>query len=238
MRDRMAWILSALAVAATVAAVGVGLNGMRTTPPEPANAPPGSAVTDDPLAPRIGDNNAPIRLHVAGAVRKPGVYALPSWARVTDAIKKAGGATPDADLEAINLADFVRDGEQLRVPFRGRRESLQIHRPTPEPPAVVPSEGGSRPGRYPFTRRGSAAPVSLSVRRPAPTQPAAPGPVNLNTATREELERLPGVGPTTADRILTYRIEQGPFLRPEDLMNVKGIGEVRFGRLRPYVQAP
>ncbi len=222
----MTWVLGTLAVSAVLAAIGVSVAGYRSTPP--VSAPPGTpaagARDEDPLAPRLFDKSGSVRIHVAGAVRKPGVYTLPAWARVVDAMKKAGGPTPSADLDAINLADFVRDGEQLRIPERGRAEPLSSHRPTPEPPVVALTVGGRGMGRYPFARMASAG--------------ESAGILNLNTATREDLESLPGVGRTAAERIVAYREQFGPFSRPEDLLNVPGIGEKGFERMRPLIAAP
>jgi competence protein ComEA len=226
--NRMGWIMGGLATAAVLAALGVGLNGYFNTPRADAHpAPePGAAAAEsrpgDPLAPRILDSTAPIRVHVAGAVKRPGVYQLPGWARVVDAMKKAGGATPLADLDAINLADRIRDGEQVRIPYRGRSERLRTHQPTPEPLSVPTHMGGVGNGRYPFA--GGDAEEGPATQR-----------LDLNSATREQLEALPGIGPSTADRILAYRQEHGRFLQVEDLLNVQGIGPGRFQNLRERV---
>lgn len=221
-----------LAVGGILAAVGVGLNGYQKSPrpaegPARAGVAPNAGADTDPLAPRLFDQPQPLRVHVVGAVRKPGVYSLPAWARVTDAVKKAGGPTQQADLEAINLADHLKDGEQLRIPRKGRPEALTSHRPTPEPPAVVVTAGGHRPGRYPFTVSRAAGPAT-----------AAAGPISINSATAEQLETLPGVGPSTAAKIIKYRTEFGPFQKPEDLMNVSGIGPARFEKIRPLIVVP
>lgn len=150
-RNRTTWLLGGLAVVAVLAAVTMTIIGYRTAPP-----PGGPLATkdtgedQDPNAPRIFNRNESIRIHVAGAVRRPGVYSLPAGVRVVDAVKKAGGATADADLDAINLADHLQDAEQLRVPVRGRPGALTAHKPTPEPPPVPPTAGGHGTGRYPF----------------------------------------------------------------------------------------
>lgn len=223
--------MSLLAVGGSLAAVGVGLNGYRKSPkPEGPLLPSvatAAAANDDPLAPRLFDQGQLLRIHVVGAVRKPGVYALPAWSRVHDAMKKAGGPTPQADLEGINLADRLQDGEQLRIPRLGRSEERgPAHRPTPEPPRVSVHVGGHRTGRFPF-----AAPTD---ERSADHS----GPVNLNTATAAQLETLPGVGPSTAAKIIQHRTEFGAFRKPDDLLNVSGIGPKRFERMRPLIQAP
>jgi competence protein ComEA len=235
-QNRIALVLSVLAAGSALAAAGLGLNGYRTNPAQPGQpgrplAAPLDPDDKDPLAPRLFDQSNPIRIHVAGAVKKPGVYSLPSWARVVDAMKKAGGPTAAADLDAINLADLVRDGEQLRIPARGRREHVRLHQPAPEPPVVPPGVGGRGTGRYPFAARAAAL-------RTADVAPASAGSVNLNSATREQLDSLPGVGPSTADSIVAYREQNGPYLRPEDLMNVRGIGPKKFDRLRARISAP
>lgn len=267
-------MMGALAVIATLIAVGVGLNGYRNTPARvtrvDGNAPGGSngprTGDSDPMAPRLFDQSSTIRIHVAGAVRKPGVYSLPAWARVADAMKKAGGNTKDADLDAINLADTLKDAEQVRIPFKGRREAAADHAPTPSPPAVIPDLGGHRGGRYPFTAAvppaetiyGASSSTNAPRARNSPPASEAPHgerhastpaghskrvggidpPINLNRATRDELEGLPGIGAGTAEKILAYRQEYGGFQSPEDLMNVKGIGQKRFERLRPLITAP
>jgi competence protein ComEA len=226
----MTWIMTALAGVSLLLAIAVGFNGYRNNP-RPGNSPLAinpavNAPADaDPLAPRLGlDPARSIRVHVAGAVKRPGVYTLPAWCRVTDAVKKAGGPTADADTDAINMADFLRDGEQLRLPARGRPEALTSHLPTPEPPALPPTAGGRGLGRYPFAHREASAEPDRSV--------------VLNSATREQLDTLPGVGPGTADQIIAYRQEKGPFLQPEDLLNVRGIGPARYERLRDKITAP
>jgi len=221
-------ILGILATVALFLAVTLWFNGYRNTPPPPKGAPAAASrppEDGDPLSPRLFDQSRSIRIHVAGAVKKPGVYTVPSWARVTDAVRKAGGATTNANLDAINLADFLKDGEQLRIPIRGGRERLASHLPSPEPAAPPPTIGGRGLGRHPF--------VTAAAGSAAASGGAAP--INLNTATREELEGLPGVGAVTAEKIVSYRQTNGPFLQTEDLLNVRGIGEKKFEKLQPLV---
>jgi competence protein ComEA len=143
-------------------------------------------------------------VHVAGAVRRPGVYRLPDGARVQDAVRRAGGPRRGADVNAINLAVKVTDGQQVVVP---RRTAV-----TSASPAVPP---------------GSAA-----------SGAAAPGPpINLNTATAEQLDTLDGVGPVTAAKIVAWRTQHGGFRSVEDLGQVPGIGPKRLAALRERVQA-
>jgi competence protein ComEA len=140
-------------------------------------------------------------VHVAGAVRRPGVYRLRAGARVEAAVRLAGGPTRRADLGGLNLAAKAEDGRQVLVPERVRAGAA---------PAAASAGGGG----------GSAAPAQ---------------PVNLNTATLEQLDTLPGVGPATAQKILDFRDERGGFGSVEELGEVPGIGPVRMAALREAV---
>ena len=151
-----------------------------------------------------------VGVYVNGAVERSGVYYLPEGSRVVDALQAAGGFLPSADGEGINQAAPLRDGQQLYVPFKG----------TPVPPGLQP---GPPPAAQPTGR--AAAPVPS-------------GPVNLNTAGRDELDTLPGIGPALADRIIEYRQRNGPFQRPEDIKKVSGIGDKVYENLKDRITAP
>jgi competence protein ComEA len=150
-------------------------------------------------------------VHVAGAVQKPGVYRLAGGARVADAVERAGGATRRADLGGVNLAAKLEDGRQIVVPVRVRTG------------AQAGATGGLTAGGA--TGGGGAAAAG----------PAA-APVNLNSATPEQLDTLPGVGPATVQKILEYREQHGGFGSVEELGQVSGIGEKRLAALRDQVQ--
>ena len=165
-----------------------------------------------------------VRVHVAGAVRRPGVYEVPADGRIIDAVRAAGGASSSADLDAINLAQTLRDTEQVYVPTRTRtsprtspRTAPRL-RPTTVPPAVSPAPTGS-----------TVLPSS------EPTVPATRKTVNVNQATASQLEELPGVGEVTARRIISWRQSKGPFATAEDLMKVEGIGPAKFAAMKPFV---
>lgn len=149
-----------------------------------------------------------VTIHVAGAVRRPGVYRLREGARATDAIDEAGGARPRADLGALNLAAKLEDGRQVLVPERAPRGTA----------AATAGAGSS----------GSAS-LSGAATPPAP-------PVNLNVAGLDELDQLDGVGPVTARKIIEYREAHGGFGSVEELSQVPGIGEKRMSALRDRVQ--
>lgn len=158
-----------------------------------------------------------VKVHVAGAVRNPGVYEMSSAQRVVDAVRAAGGATANADLESINLAQTIVDTEQIYVPVRPRRPAAPSRRPEPR----------LQPRR---TSTVTASPVVTVA--PGSTVPAK---VNINTATAAELDGLPGVGPSTAKQIIAHRQSKGPFSRVEDLLNVPGIGPAKLDAMRQLV---
>jgi competence protein ComEA len=158
-----------------------------------------------PSAPAIqlggagGGGPSRVVVHVAGAVRRPGVYRLAARSRVVDAVRRAGGARRRADLSALNLAAKLEDGRQVVVPLR--------------PPA------------------GAVAAVGVTATDAAPA-----APVDLNTATADQLDQLDGIGPGMAGRILDYRKEHGGFGSIEELGQVPGIGEKRMAALREKVR--
>ncbi len=147
----------------------------------------------------------PLRVHVAGSVRQPGVYELPRGAIVLDALEAAGGPAPQARLEAINLAEPLQDGTRVFIPG---------------------------------AEAGGAAPAQAPALEPAEPTAETQGPIDPNTATAAELERLPGIGPVLAQNIIDYREAYGPFTRAEDLLKVPGIGEARLEQIRPYLALP
>lgn len=165
-----------------------------------------------------------VRVHVAGAVRRPGVYEVPADGRIIDAVRAAGGASSSADLDAINLAQTLRDTEQVYVPTRTRTSPRTSPRTAPRlRPTTVPPSASSAPGGSPVQQ---ATESSL---------PAARKTVNVNQATASQLEELPGVGEVTARRIISWRQSRGPFATAEDLMKVEGIGPAKFAAMKPFV---
>jgi competence protein ComEA len=134
---------------------------------------------------------------VAGAVRRPGLYRLRSGSRIDDAIAAAGGPKRKAQLDAVNLAAPIADGEQIVVPGRGAAAGVGA-----SPPAA-----GSSPS----------------------------APLDLNSATLEQLENLPGIGPVTAQKILDYRQQHGAFHSVEELQGVPGIGPAHMAQLKGLV---
>jgi competence protein ComEA len=155
---------------------------------------------------------APIQVYVTGAVVHPGVYALPAGSRIEQAIQAAGGATAQADLEAVNLAEILEDGSQLVVPTKAPLETTVATKPAAQatdPPTEV-----------------------SDWKTPTPT---VNFPININTATMEELDALPYIGQVRASEIIAYRQAHGPFKRIEDIMKVYGITQEIFDRLKDLI---
>ncbi len=150
---------------------------------------------------------ASVVVHVAGAVAVPGVYDLGVSARAGDAVAAAGGVVAGADPDALNLAAPLADGSRIYVPMVGEQV----------PPALLPSEGAA----------GGTGDDMPPV--------AAVSLVDVNRATADELDALPGVGPATASAIVTERERNGPFLTVEDLERVPGIGPAKLAALRDLV---
>lgn len=156
-----------------------------------------------------GVAGAQIVVDVSGKVRKPGIQRLPAGSRVVDALRAAGGVRPGTNTEGLNRARFLVDGEQVVVGGPA--------------PAAVPGAGGA-----------NAAATAGSAGSAAGAVPAAP--VSLNTATADQFESLPGVGPVLAQHIIDYRTRHGGFRSVDELRQVNGIGDRRFADLRDLVR--
>ena len=212
------WTMGSRDIAALVAVLGV-LCGLSWWMVQPPATPPVGTPSQEPLTVQVADTSMPsprasvltptptpaaIAIHVVGAVKTPGVVIVPPGSRAESAIIAAGGFTEAADQRSINLAQLVTDGQQLVVGAQGEGP---IH------PVTPPSGGGGQEGSQPGAVTDD-------------------GIVNINTATSADLEQLPGVGPKTAQTIVTYREEHGPFTSVDHLEAVPGIGRKTVDGLR------
>jgi competence protein ComEA len=148
-----------------------------------ATRPRGEPVTLLPTA-----TPSMLTIYINGAVATPGLYTLPEGSRVDDALKAAGGSIPGAEMTNINLADQLKDGQQINIP------------------GIVITNSHVNVGR-----------------------------VNINTATVEELNGLPGIGPTTAQAIVDYRLENGLFQVIQDIQKVAGVGPATYALIKDYI---
>jgi len=168
-------------------------------------------------------------VYVAGDVVRPGLYTLPARSRAADAVRAAGGARPDADLVAINLAAPVSDGDEVIVSAQG------VPR-TPSQRRTRRASGASAPGVAGATTH--CKPRGHKKRHATHAAPIAEVPndiVDLNHADASELELLPGIGSGLAERIVTMRETNGPFTSADDLLDVGGMTQARLDALLPYV---
>ncbi len=183
--------MAALALVGLVITAGAGFWYVRSLP-----RPIQTVELSQPL-PGPTPSPAVVYAHVAGWVKEPGVYELRQGDRVIDALEQAGGPRRGADLDSLNLAALVMDGQQVLVLRRT---------------AVSGAVGGD-----------------------PSVQGAQPQKVNLNLATAEELESLPGIGEVLAQRIIDHREGNGPFTSVDELVEVSGIGEARLEDIRDEV---
>src|SRR4051794_17080323 len=202
--------------ALAILVVALGVRFMHGQQAAPAAASGGAAVAagspDGASAVRIARPTPQAAVvHVAGAVRNPGVYRLTAGARVQDAVERAGGPRRGGDVNAINLAAKVVDGQQVVVPSRAAGGAV------PAPAAGAGASAGAG---------GAAAAAG-----------AAPGPpVSLNSATADQLDTLDGIGPATAAKIIAWRTQHGGFRSVADLGQVPGIGPKKLAAIKDRVQ--
>jgi len=167
------------------------------------------APAGEPIVLQPAPTEAPIEVHVIGAVPRPGLYKFAMGARVQDAVDAAGGLLTGANEDAINLAALLEDGQQLDIPYKTGSE---------------PADLGTGSNDLPSTDSGPATSTSSNTEL-----------ININTATLEELDSLPGIGPTTAQKIIDYRTANGPFSTIEDIANVSGIGPATFEEIKNLI---
>lgn len=169
-------------------------------------------------------NKNKIVIYIIGEVKQEGVYELDEDSRISDAIEKAGGTKENADLSQINLAYKIEDGMRIYIPKKGElvQDKEKIEDKTQE---VVT-------GKSTDITNTTSVNTNLSTNKKSKTDIEK---INLNKATQTELETLPGIGPSTAEKIIEYRKENGNFKNIEDIMNVNGIGESKYSKIRDLI---
>jgi len=191
--EQLAILVTVFLTGLAVGAVALALNG-RTRPAPIFISPPAPSPTAlSSPAP------APIRVYISGEVLNPDVYQLPNDAIMMDVVEAAGGFSPLADPDTVNLAMAMSDGLHVHIP-----------KPGSEPIISVETSGAKEPG-------------SLSA------------PININTASLDQLDLLPGIGPVTAQKILDYRQANGPFSEIEEIQQVSGIGPAKYDQMQDLI---
>jgi comEA protein len=259
------------------AALLAGVAALLWRRPEPATItvlpPEPTAIPSPTLVPSVTPTPGPYTVYITGAVASPEIVVTLSYgSRVLDALKAAGGPLADADLERINLAQRLDDGDQVQVPTRkadaSARPAVSVAAITPTPgmievyvtgevaaQALVSLPAGSRVEDAINAAGGAGSNADLarvnlsqllndgdlvyvpplvgeSIQTPTPNHLPL---VHVNSATVEELDTLPGIGPSLAQAIIDYRTENGPFTSLEDLDNVPGVGPAKLDAIRDLV---
>ena len=197
-----------------VLVIGGGVARWWTAPQQGADVGGEVVLTSSPDPGETNTTGSPetsdagVKVHVAGGVVSPGLVSLPAGARVADALAAAGGALPGVTLDSVNLARKVVDGEQVLVGGA--------------PVAPGPANGASPAAASAGTTTAGAA--------------AGLEQVNINSASSEELQALPRVGPATAAKIIEYRTANGPFTTVDQLLDVPGIGERTLANFRDLIR--
>ena len=156
------------------------------------------------------DQVAKIIVHVSGAVKQEGIVELEENSRVADAIELAGGVREDAYMKDVNLAELLEDGMKIYIPSKEEVENQK--------------ESGNYVGNTNTSNKNTTDKNDLNSK------------VNINTATKEELDTLPGIGESTANKIINYREENGKFKSIEEIKEVSGIGDSKFEQIKDLIE--
>ncbi len=173
---------------------------------------------------QVSENTEKIYVYVTGQVNTPGVVILNKGSRIADAINAAGGTTSKANTTKINLVYVLEDGMKVNVPSNDdlKKDSNFEY--------ITKDSGEGAGDANNLNIDSSSSGTSSNTKRERTSSI-----VNINTATQTELETLPGIGPSTALKIINYRKENGKFSSIEDLKNVNGIGDNKFEALKKYI---
>ena len=154
-----------------------------------------------------------IVVHITGAVNKEGIVELQTGARIADAIEKAGGAKENADIKNINLATILEDGMKVHIPTveetQANKENINVE-------------------------NNASSQIDTGTKE-ATSNTKTQGKININTATQGELDTLPGIGPSTAVKIIEYRKENGKFKSIEEIKEVSGIGDAKYEKIKELI---
>lgn len=168
------------------------------------------------------DSKDGIVVYITGAIQQEGVYELKSNSRIADVIEKAGGINEDANIDELNLACPLEDGMKIYIPTKEEvenRKKMELE----ENHNLVRGQSNQLITKNETIEKGKQS------------QEKKTNKVNINTATQTELETLPGIGPSTALKIINYRKEKGKFSKIEEIQEVSGIGENKYSQIKELI---
>ena len=164
-----------------------------------------------------------IVVHVSGAVNIEGIVELEAGSRIANAIEKAGGIKENADMTNINLAYLLEDGMKIHIPTKEETEANKNNENTLTESYVTSSSSGVSSKEDTNSTQGSSKSTTSNEK------------VNINTATQEELDTLPGIGPSIASKIIDYREQNGKFNSIEEIKEVSGIGDAKYEKIKDSI---
>ena len=162
---------------------------------------------------KIEEETTKIVVHVSGAVRNEGIVELKEKARIADAIEMVGGVTEDAYMKDVNLATILEDGMKIYIPTKEEVEKQREN-----------------------TNDSVSKDTNLDIYNNSSNTSKKNNKVNINTATKEELDTLPGIGESTANKIINYRKENGKFKTIEEIKEVSGIGDSKYEQIKNLIE--
>jgi len=186
----------------------------------------------------IETTTSSVTIHITGAVVRSGTYTLATGTRISDALQAAGGPSEEGCPDALNLAAHLQDGQKISLPTRAEWEKTTAKTPPPlveneKPPNKVTSSGKSET-TAPSAETGTSE-TTTATAKPASTKVTGDEKINVNTATFEELQRLPRVGPVMAQAIIDYRSKNGAFTDYAQLLNIPRLGEKTLENMKPHI---
>ena len=162
---------------------------------------------------KIEEETTKIVVHVSGAVRNEGIIELKEKSRIADAIEMVGGVTEDAYMKDVNLATILEDGMKIYIPTKEEVEKQREN-----------------------TNDSVSKDTNLDIYNNGSNTRKKNNKVNINTATKEELDTLPGIGESTANKIISYREEKGNFKSIEEIKEVSGIGDSKYEQIKNLIE--
>ena len=169
----------------------------------------------------ITEEKEKIIIYVAGAVKNEGTYELDENSRIADCIEKAGGLTEDANIKDINLAYVLEDGMKVYIPKNSDKNEIK------DDTSTYVSKGNANVDINTSTSKNTGVSKNTNTQS---------NKININTANQTELETLPGIGPSTAIKIINYRKENGKFANIEDIKKVSGIGDSKYAQIKDLIK--